>query len=119
MAGNEGEDNSLGGVAKGMAKHWLRNYGSVYLAFALPTVITYVIAGGFLAWIIARVYPQAFAIVATILVAILVAALVGIFYLRRKLQHFLTARRADRQNTAYLRGKEHGVYGKFRPENLD
>lgn len=97
--------------------------GDSTMAFLIKTllvvyVLPYVVFGLFFAWIVGSAYPQAFAVVTTILVIILVASLLGFLYMRRKFEHFLIARRADKQNAAYLRGKKRGMYGKFHPEDL-
>jgi hypothetical protein len=136
MASNQDKDDSIGGLTKA----FLRPYGSIALAFALPYVITAVLFAAFVAY----VFPKAFAIVATVLVVIFVVILRKVLRTRRRIQHSLIARRADKQNTAFIRGKvraeevmrskpgkyrredldrlfgtDRGVYGKYRPEDLD
>src|SRR5690349_16790372 len=80
-----------------------------YLGFALiwiaPYVITYVLMAVLVAYIAFKASPQAFAIIVTLLVAIGVAAIAGVFYVLykwRRFQHWIIARRADKQNAAYL-----------------
>jgi hypothetical protein len=86
--------------------------------FVMVFVLPYIVFGLIFAWVVAQTYPQAVAIITAVLVIVLVAALLGFLHMRRKFEHFLIARRADKQNAAYLRGKERGIYGKFRPEDL-
>jgi hypothetical protein len=111
MAGKQDRDDSIGGLTKS----FLRPYVSVGLAFALPYVITCVLFAAFIAY----VFPKAFVIVATILVVIFVMITWKLLRTKRRVQHSLMARRADKQNAAYLRGKERGLYGKYDPERLD
>jgi hypothetical protein len=90
--------------------------------FVLPFVIFYALAGTFVVWFVAKAFPHAVPVIAGIIVVIGVAVIAGTIYLMykwRRFQHWLIARRADKQNTAYLRGDdERGVHGKFRPEDL-
>jgi hypothetical protein len=111
MARDQDNDDSIGGLTKA----FVRPYVTIALAF----VLSYVIVGLILAWAVASVYPEAFAIVVAILVIIGLAALLGLLYLRRRVVHILVARRADKQNTAFIKGDDkRGVHGKFRPEDL-
>jgi uncharacterized membrane protein (DUF485 family) len=114
MTGGQSNENS----EVSPLKTFLQPYVSVVKAIVLPYVIFYVLVGLALAWVMAKAFPEAFAIVVAVLVIIGIASLLGILYLLRRFQHLLIARRADNQNAAFIRGKERGTYGNFRPEDL-
>ena len=82
-------------------------------------VVPYAVVGVFIAYGVGAVYPKALAVVIAILVVIGIAGSMLYVYARQKAVHYLMARRADRQNAAYLKGDESGVHGKFQPERLD
>lgn len=95
---------------------WLK-IGGLYLAgmYVIPAAILVAL----LASALAETHPIVLAVVIAILVLIGIAGALGYFYLRRKFAHYLTARRADRENAAYLKGEERGIHGKYQPENLE
>jgi hypothetical protein len=78
-----------------------------------------VLTGVVIAAFVANAFPKAFAIVAAVLVVVFLLILRKVLRTKRKIEHKLIARRADKQNAAYLRGKDRGVYGKYSPEDLD
>lgn len=91
---------------------WLKiGWYYVAAAYVLPAVV--------IAAIVGSAFPKALAVVVAILVIFGIAVVALYLYARRKFSHYLTAKRADRQNAAYLKGDESGVHGKFQPERLD
>ena len=68
-----------------------------WLSIIKMYVTAYIAFGLFVAFVMAKCFPQAFPIVATVLVIIGLVILFGLLYLRRKFEHLLIARRADRQ----------------------
>lgn len=110
MAREQDKDDSVARI--------VNDYFGIYLQLALVIVLPYVVVGALMVSIVASVYPEAAAVVAIILVLVLGALFLTFLRLRRRLLHFLIARRADKQNAAYLKGKDKGVHGKFRPEDL-
>jgi hypothetical protein len=97
----------------------LKSLFAPYISIAMAYVKMYVVIGLLFTGFVAMAFPKFVAVVATILVVIGLAALFGVLYLRRKFEHVLIARRADKQDRLYIRGNERGTYGKHRPERLD
>lgn len=91
---------------------------SSYMISVKGVVLSYVIVGGLVVAGLAQEHPVAAVIVGGILLVMAVAVFLLYLNLRRRFLHYLIARRADKQNAAYLKGKDKGMHGKFWPEDL-
>ena len=113
MGQEQGKDASLGRLT------WDYLSQSPYMIYVKGVVLSYVIVGAIAVVALAQVYPIAAVVVGVILVVIAIAVFLLYLNLRRRILHYLMARRADKQNAAYLKGKDKGIHGKFRPEDIN